>query len=57
MTGLSWLNVVAAIWLIIAPWILSYQTAAAKANDVILGVIVGVIALIVAVSRPEAATR
>lgn len=57
MTGLSWLNVVAGIWLIIAPWILNYQTAAAKANDVILGVIIGIIALIIALARPELAPR
>ncbi len=57
MTGLSWLSVLAGIWLIIAPWILNYQTAAANANDVILGVIIGVIALIIALSRPQTAVR
>ena len=57
MTGLSWLNVLAGLWLIIAPWILGYQTAAAKVNDVILGVVVGIIALIIAVSRPQTAPR
>lgn len=57
MTGLSWLNVLAGIWLILAPWILNYQTTAAKANDVILGVIIGVVALIIALARPEPAPR
>lgn len=57
MTGLSWLNVLAGIWLILAPWILNYQTTAAKANDVILGVIIGVIALIIALARPEPVSR
>lgn len=56
MTGLSWLNVLAGIWLIIAPWILDYQTLASKINDVLLGVIVTVVALIVALAPRETVT-
>jgi len=53
MTGLSWLNVLAGIWLIVAPWILGHQTLASKINDVILGVIVAVVGLIVALAPRE----
>ncbi len=55
MTGLSWLNVLAGIWLIIAPWILGYQTLGAKINDVVLGVIITVVALIVALAPLQTA--
>lgn len=54
MTGLSWLNVLAGIWLIIAPWILGHQTLASKINDVVLGVVVMVVGLIVALAPREA---
>lgn len=40
------LNVLAAIWLIVAPWLLRYTTARAHWNDVVIGIFVGVIALI-----------
>jgi hypothetical protein len=53
MTGLSWVNVAAGLWLIIAPWVLGYSTTVPKVNDVLLGAIVGVVALLVAVSRPS----
>lgn len=42
----SWLNVIAGIWLIIAPFVLSYTSATARTNDIILGIIVGILALI-----------
>ena len=42
----SWINVAAGIWLIIAPFVLTYATATPKTNDIILGIIVGVLALI-----------
>lgn len=54
MTGLSWLNVLAGIWLVIAPWVLAYETTGPKVNDVVVGVVVGVTALVVAVSEPRA---
>ncbi len=57
MTGLSWVNVLAGIWLVIAPWVLGYTSTAAKVNDVLLGVVIGVVALIIAVSPPPAPQR
>jgi hypothetical protein len=42
----SWLNVVLAVWLIIAPWVLGFSSAVgATANSVVLGVIVGLLSL------------
>ncbi len=42
----SWINVVAGIWLIIAPFVLGYVNNAPRTNDIWLGIIVGVLALI-----------
>jgi hypothetical protein len=39
------LNLVAGIWLIIAPWVLGYAANDPKWNDVIFGIIVGAIGL------------
>jgi hypothetical protein len=41
----SWLNVVAGIWLIISPFVLGLTDTAARSNDIVLGIIVAVIAL------------
>jgi len=41
---ISFLNGLAAIWLIIAPFILSYNRSVAYWNEVVVGVIVGVLA-------------
>jgi hypothetical protein len=43
--GASGLNVLAGIWLIIAPFVLSYGSGDSIWNDIICGVIVGVLAL------------
>jgi hypothetical protein len=43
---LSGLNVIAGIWLIIAPWVLGYSGRDPRWNDVVFGAIVGVLALI-----------
>jgi SPW repeat len=42
--GLSGLNVLAGIWLILAPWWLGYSGADPKWNDVVFGAIVAVLA-------------
>jgi len=42
----SGLNLVAGVWLIIAPFILGYGGTVAALNDLILGIVIGVIALI-----------
>lgn len=44
--GFSGLNVLAGIWLIIAPWVLSYSTLDPRWNDVVFGFVVGIFALI-----------
>jgi hypothetical protein len=44
--GLSGLNVLAGIWLIIAPWVLGYSSRDPRWNDVVFGAIVGIIALV-----------
>jgi hypothetical protein len=51
----SGLGVLAAIWLIISPWFLPHYVPIARANDVILGVIIGVLALIRFMGAYEAA--
>src|SRR5579884_3856539 len=46
VTTASGINVLAGIWLIIAPFVLGYVTSAPKTNDIWLGIIVGILALI-----------
>ncbi|HJS93849.1 MAG TPA: SPW repeat protein [Solirubrobacteraceae bacterium] len=43
--GFSGLLVLAGIWLIIAPWVLGYSARDPRWNDVVFGIIVGVLAL------------
>ena len=44
---LSWIEVLAGIWLIISPWVLQFSAeTGATYNSVILGLIVGIIGLI-----------
>lgn len=50
---LSWLNFILGIWLIIAPFVLSYKSAAPTWNDVILGIIVCILAAWSAGSNEE----
>ncbi|HEY2800707.1 MAG TPA: SPW repeat protein [Chthoniobacterales bacterium] len=42
----SGINIVAGIWLIIAPFVLVYASEAARVNDIVLGAVIGVFALI-----------
>jgi hypothetical protein len=42
----SGLNVLAAIWLIVAPYVLNYAHTSAASNDITIGIIVGILALI-----------
>ncbi len=55
VTLLSGLNVLAGLWLIIAPWVLAYWSSDPRWNDVASGVAVGVFAVarIVAPARTE----
>lgn len=41
----SWLNLLAGIWMIIAPFILSYQRTAAYWNEVLVGIAVALLSL------------
>jgi hypothetical protein len=43
---ISTLNVIAGIWLIIAPFALLYGRGTARVNDIVLGIIIGVSGLI-----------
>jgi hypothetical protein len=45
VVSLSGLNLLAGIWLIIAPWVLAYKAGDPKWNDVVFGAIVGLLAL------------
>lgn len=40
----SWLNGLAGLWMIIAPWILSYNRTVAYWNEVIVGIVVALLA-------------
>jgi SPW repeat len=44
--ALSGLNVLAGIWLIIAPWWLGYTSGDPKWNDVVFGIVVAVLAAV-----------
>lgn len=46
---ISGLNVLAGIWLIIAPFVLLYGNRTARINDIVLGIVIGVFALIRAI--------
>ena len=51
--GLSWVNLLLGIWLIISPFVLAYSTSPhATWNDVILGIVVGILAIWSAVATP-----
>jgi hypothetical protein len=52
---ISSVNVIAGIWLIIAPFVLLYQRGTARVNDIVLGIVIGVFALIRALA-PGAGT-
>ncbi|MFA6047902.1 MAG: SPW repeat protein [Parcubacteria group bacterium] len=48
------LNVLAGVWLIISPYILGFAKTSAATNAIIVGIVVGILALISATS-PESA--
>lgn len=47
--GPSWWNLIFGVWLIISPWVLGF--VAGTANTIIVGAIVGVLALAAALSK------
>jgi len=57
MTWTSWVNAVAGLWLIISPFIIGYATAQALWNDIIVGLAVGVVSLVRALSKNMSSTR
>lgn len=42
----SGLNILAGLWLIVAPFVLGYGAMAPRWNDIVLGIVIGVFALI-----------
>jgi hypothetical protein len=45
-TGLSWVNLLLGIWLIISPFVLGFTAAsAAMSNAIVLGILVGIFSL------------
>lgn len=44
------INVIAGIWLIISPFVLGFSTGITMINSVVLGILVGVLALITAIT-------
>jgi hypothetical protein len=56
--GLSWLDVVLGIWLIVSPFALGYtRISAAMGNAIILGVVVALLGLWSAVMTPPVSRR
>lgn len=54
--GLSWINFLVGIWLLISPFVLGFSgTSAAMGNDVILGILVGLFSLWGALASQPAA--
>lgn len=51
--GVSWINVLLGVWLIIAPFVLTYETTEALWNDIILGCIVAICGIWSAVAARE----
>jgi hypothetical protein len=44
--GLSWVNFLLGIWLIISPWVVGFTAAStAMGNDIVLGILVGIFGL------------
>ena len=40
--GISWVNVILGVWLIVAPFVLSYEAQNAMWNDIVLGCIIAI---------------
>ena len=46
MKGLSWVNFVLGLWLIIAPFVLHYrEVSSAMWNNVIVGIVIAILAI------------
>ena len=41
----EWINVILGAWLIVCPWIVGISSSTAKKNFVVIGVLIGVLAL------------
>jgi hypothetical protein len=51
--GLSWINLVLGLWLIVSPFLLPYQNLAVPMrNDLIVGILVGLLSLWSALATP-----
>ncbi len=49
MMGLAWFEMLCGIWVLIAPFVLSYANMRAKTNDVWVGIVVLIVAIIAAI--------
>ncbi len=56
MMGMAWFEMLCGIWVLVAPFVLSYGVARAKANDVWVGIVVLIVAIIVAVGTGQTTT-
>jgi hypothetical protein len=45
MKNASWVNILIGIWLIVAPWVIGYSVGSARAEDVLLGIAISLVAL------------
>jgi hypothetical protein len=57
MMGMAWFEMLCGIWVLIAPFVLSYSVARAKGNDVWVGIVVLVVAVVAAIGIGQTTTR
>ncbi len=54
--GLSWINLILGIWVIISPWVIGYSAnSSAMWDHIIVGIIIGILAIVSAVGPSRAA--
>lgn len=57
MKGLSWVNFILGLWLIIAPFVLQYKAdSVATWNSVIIGIVVAILSIVRALDHTSMAT-
>jgi len=55
--GLSWVNFILGLWLIIAPFVLQYSAdSAATWNSVVIGIVVAILSIVRALGHTSMAT-
>lgn len=57
MKGLSWINFILGLWLIVAPFVLEYRhISAAMWNSVVVGIVVAILAIYRALEKSTVGT-